>query len=113
MQRTCSASATTATTAAATVNKDVEINVGGPTGWDTLSPFRSNVGNNIPVLQTVVYESLGYLDGSNTLVSWCAKEWKTTDNGVTYDITLYDYITDSAGNKITSTCSRWTPRRPP
>ena len=102
-----SASATTATTAAATVNKDVEINVGGPTGWDTLSPFRSNVGNNIPVLQTVVYESLGYLDGSNTLVSWCAKEWKTTDNGVTYDITLYDYITDSAGNKITSADLVW------
>ena len=94
-------------TKASSNNGPVVINVGGPTGWDTLSPFRSNVGNNIPVLQTVVYESLGYLDGSNTLVPWAAKEWKTTDNGVTYDITLYDYITDSAGNKITSADLVW------
>jgi len=91
----------------ASARKDVEINVGGPTGWDTLSPFRTNVGNNIPVLSTIVYESLGYLDGSNKLVSWCAKEWKTTDNGVSYDITLYDYITDSAGNKITASDVVW------
>ena len=102
-------SSTGTTTATTTVveKKKVEINVGINIGWDTLSPFRSNIGNNLPVISTITYESLGYLDGSNTLVPWIAKEWKTEDNGVTYDITLWDYIKDSKGNKITSEDIVW------
>ena len=87
--------------------KPVEINVGINVGWDTLSPFRSNIGNNLPVISTITYESLGYLDGTNTLVPWIAKEWKTEDDGVTYDITIYDYIKDSEGNRITSEDIVW------
>ncbi len=85
----------------------VEIDVGISTGWDTLSPFRSNVGNNLPEWSIRIYESLGYLDGTNTLVSWVAKDWNTADNGVSYDITIYDYVYDSAGNHITSSDIVW------
>lgn len=90
-----------------TAKKYVEINVGNASGWDTLSPFRSNVGNNLPEWSTIVFESLGYLDGSNTLVSWVAKDWKTEDNGVSYDINIYDYVYDSADNHITSSDIVW------
>ena len=106
--KTSSTSGTATETSTKTAEKKkIEINVGINTGWDTLSPFRSNIGNNLPVISTITYESLGYLDGSNTLVPWIAKEWKTEDNGVTYDITIWDYITDSKGNKITSEDVVW------
>ena len=89
--KTGSTSGTATETSTKTAEKKkIEINVGINTGWDTLSPFRSNIGNNLPVISTITYESLGYLDGSNTLVPWIAKEWKTEDNGVTYDITIWD-----------------------
>lgn len=87
--------------------KPVEINVGYSIGWDTLSPFRSNIANDAREWCTIVYESLGYIDGNNELVPWCAKEWTMLDNGVTYDITIYDYIYDSAGNHITSSDIVW------
>lgn len=99
--------ATTATTAKTVEKKPVEINVGIPTGWDTLSPFRSNIGNNLPVVSTITFETLGYLNGDNQLVSWVAKEWKTEDNGQSYEITIYDYVTDSEGNKITADDLVW------
>ena len=106
--KTGSTSGTVTETSTKTAEKKkIEINVGINTGWDTLSPFRSNIGNNLPVISTITYESLGYLDGSNTLVPWIAKEWKTEDNGVTYDIIIWDYITDSEGNKITSEDIVW------
>lgn len=89
------------------VKKPVEINVGYSVGWDTLSPFRSNIANDAREWCSIVYESLGYIDGENKLVPWCAKEWSTTDNGVTYDITIYDYIYDSEGNHITSSDIKW------
>lgn len=99
---------TTATPAKTeTATKPIEIDVGINTGWDTLSPFRSNVGNNLPVISTITYETLGYLDGDNKLVPWVAKEWQTKDNGASYDITIWDYITDSEGNKITSEDIVW------
>lgn len=91
----------------ANANKPIEINVGLATGWDTLSPFRSNVGNNLTTWSTIVYESLGYLNEDNELVPWIAKEWDTADNGMTYDVTIYDYIKDSAGNEITSSDIAW------
>lgn len=91
----------------ATVRKPVEINVGNASGWDTLSPFRSNIGNNLPVISTITYETLGYLDGENKLVPLCAREWSTADDGKTYDITIYDYITDSDGNNITASDFVW------
>ena len=85
--KTSSTSGTATETSTKTAEKKkIEINVGINTGWDTLSPFRSNIGNNLPVISTITYESLGYLDGSNTLVPWIAKEWKTEDNGVTLQI---------------------------
>lgn len=86
--------------ATATSNKPIEITVGLNTGWDTLSPVRSNIGNNLPVISTITYETLGFLNSENVLVPWVAKEWSTTDNGKTYDITLYDYVKDSEGNAI-------------
>lgn len=85
----------------------VEINVGNSMGWETLSPFRSNIGNNLPEWQTIIFESLGYIGADNTLVPWAAKEWNTEDNGVTYTITIYDYVYDSEGNHITSSDIVW------
>ncbi len=87
--------------------KLIEITVGSSVGWDTLCPFRSNVANDAKEWMTIVYESLGYIDGENKLAGWVAKDWNSTDNGVTYDISIYDYVYDSAGNHITSSDIVW------
>ena len=89
-----------------TASGPIEINVGYGTNWDTLTPFRSNIANNAPYAY-ILYESLACLDENRNNVPWAAKSWKTDDNGFTYDIEIYDYITDSAGNKITAADIVW------
>lgn len=85
---------------------DNEINVGYGTAIDSLSPFRSNVGNDSPIL-VQLYETLAVLDSNKELQPYVAKSWATNDGGYTYEIEIYDYVSDSAGNKITAADIVW------
>lgn len=87
-------------------NGPIEINVGVPTNWDTLTPFRSNIANDAQ-FNYIIYEALACLDENMKNVPWVAKTWNTEDNGFTYDIEIYDNVTDSAGNKITAADIVW------
>ncbi|MGC3992860.1 MAG: ABC transporter substrate-binding protein [Propionicimonas sp.] len=64
-----------------------------------LLPFNVNSGSK-PAIYHNFYESLFDLD-NNEYVPRLAKSYKVVDD-LHYDVTLYDYITDSAGNKITA-----------
>lgn len=73
---------------------------------DSLTPFRSNASQDAPWVP-VLYENLAVLDSDNQLAPWVAKSWGTEDNGFTYDIELYDNVSDAAGNKITAADIVW------
>jgi ABC-type transport system substrate-binding protein len=67
----------------------------------TLAPFNSRNGGMIAVYRTI-YEYLIDRDAfGGEMVGCLMKSWKQADN-LTYHITLYDYIVDSAGNKMTA-----------
>lgn len=83
-----------------------QITVGYGATWDSLTPFRSNIANDAP-FASLIYESLACLDENNKNVPWAAKSWKTDDDGFTYDIEIFNNITDSAGNKITASDIVW------
>jgi ABC-type transport system substrate-binding protein len=84
----------------------VELNVAFVTGWDSLTPFRGNVGRNAPFAH-ILYESLAVVSSEKIFEPWAAKTWTTNDNGFTYDIEIHDKINDSAGNHITAADIVW------
>ena len=85
---------------------DKVVNAGFGTAIDTLSPFRSNTARNAPYF-VQLYETLAVLDSDVQLQPYAAKTWKTDDNGFTYDVELWDNISDSEGNKITAADVVW------
>ncbi len=85
---------------------DGVLTVGYGTVIDSMTPFRSNTGQDAPYM-TLLFESLAVLDNNGDYLKWAAKDWNTTDNGFTYDVEIYDNITDSAGNHITADDIVW------
>lgn len=94
------------TTGDVTGKTDAVINVGYATEISSLTPFRNNTGQDAPYM-TLLYESLAVLNEEGEYEKWCAKDWSTDDNGFTYDVEIYDYITDAAGNHITADDVIW------
>ena len=86
--------------------KDGVLDIGTGINWDTLTPFRSQTGNNAPYAYQI-YESLAKLTGDKEYAPWVAKSWSGEDDGVTFNIEIFDYVTDSAGNKITAADIVW------
>lgn len=82
------------------------LTVGYGTVIDSLTPFRSNTGQDAPYM-TLLFESLAVLNADREYEKWAAKDWSTSDNGFTYDVEIYDNISDSAGNKITADDIVW------
>lgn len=72
----------------------------------TTTCIRINSGREQQVMH-IMYEQLGIFDSEGVLQPWIAKSWKTEDNGFNYDVEIYDYITDSEGNKITADDIVW------
>lgn len=85
---------------------DGEINIGYGTTIDSLTPFRSNTARPAPYF-IQLYESLAILNTDKEYEPWVAKSWETNDNGFTYDVEIWDKVTDSAGNKITAADVVW------
>ena len=85
---------------------DQTINIGYGTAIDSLTPFRSNTARNAPYMVNL-YETLGVMTEDIEVIPYAAKGWKTEDNGKSYEIEIYDNITDSAGNKITAKDIVW------
>ncbi len=85
---------------------DGVLDVGTNIIWDTLTPFRSQTGNNAPY-GYLVYETLAKLSEDGEYIPLVAKSWSAEDDGVTFNIEIYDYVKDSAGNAITASDIVW------
>lgn len=76
-----------------------ELKVGAMTAPQNISPF-TNFTNRQPVCQ-YLYETLVEKDAEGNFYGIIAKDWTTEDN-ITYDFEIYDYVTDTEGNNITA-----------
>ncbi len=87
-----------AQTSAAAEQKDT-LTIGTTATFASLTPFQHfsvNTG-----LSFAMYEYLGGYDASQNFVGVLAKDWSSED-GLVYDIEIYDYIYDTKGNHITA-----------
>ena len=91
---------------AATELSDNEIKVGFGTAIDSLTPFRAQTARNAPYF-VQLYETLAVLDENQELQPYVAKSWETSDNGFTYDVEIWDTVSDSEGTKITAADVVW------
>lgn len=85
---------------------DGVLDIGTTTNWDTLTPLRSNIGNNSPYA-SVAYETLAKLTEKKEYAKIVAKSWEVQEDGKTFDVEIYDYVKDSAGNAITASDIVW------
>lgn len=76
-----------------------ELKVGTATAPQNISPF-THFTNRQPVWQ-YLYENLVDKDTEGNFYGIIAKDWSTEDN-ITYNFEIYDYVTDTAGNNITA-----------
>lgn len=84
---------------------DGVLDIGMSFAIDSMTPFRANTGRD-QYIWKLVYEQLGVFDENQQLVPWAAKGWETKDN-LTWDIEIWDNITDAAGNHITADDIVW------
>lgn len=83
-----------------------ELTIGMSTAWETLTPFRNMTAYGI-MYARMLYDSLGYRMPDGSIIPVVAKEWNVEDDGVTWNIEIYDYVEDSAGNHITADDIVW------
>lgn len=86
--------------------EDGILDVGTTIKWDSLTPFRTQVASNAPWAPQV-YETLARLTYDKEYVPLVAKSWEGEDDGVTFNVEIYDYVYDSAGNHITAEDIVW------
>jgi ABC-type transport system substrate-binding protein len=98
-------STTTSSSDATEDSGDGILTLATTSGLTSLTPFVSNSGRDAWYWK-ITYEALGYMNSDQELVPWCASEWSTEDN-VTYNITIHDNIYDSQGNHITASDIIW------
>ena len=94
------------TETAGTAYGDGVLAVGVRNLFSSTSCFRTNDNRDAQVMH-IMYEQLGIFDSEGVLQPWVAKSWVTNDGGFTYDVEIYDYVTDSKGNKITADDIIW------
>lgn len=85
---------------------DGVLDIGSINSWESLTPIRSNASNNAPWAYQI-YETLARLNYEKEYVPLVAKSWSAEEDGVTFNIEIYDYVTDSAGNHITADDIVW------
>lgn len=91
----------TADTAGAT-----ELTIGMSTTWETLTPFRNMTSYGI-LYARMLYDTLAYRVADGSVIPVVAKEWSVEEDGKTWNIEIYDYVKDSAGNHITASDIVW------
>lgn len=86
--------------------EDGVLDIGSIRYWDTLTPFCTNLGNDAPFIPQL-YEALAKLNFEKEYVPQVAKSWTAEPDGINFNIEIFDYVTDSAGNKITAADIVW------
>ncbi len=80
--------------------------IGSSDVWDTLSPFRTTSGQYNSSVR-YIYDRLALQTADNRYIPQVAKSWDVADDGITWNIELFDYVTDSEGNNITASDIVW------
>ncbi len=81
----------------------IRLVVGSESSPQSFSPVINSWGNSEYLVDSMVYESLATMNEDMELVGICAKEWTQLDEeGLEYEIEIYDYIHDIDGNHITA-----------
>ncbi|MDW2796716.1 ABC transporter substrate-binding protein [Clostridium boliviensis] len=93
-------------TQAAATGGDGVLDIGYSSLVESLTPFRGNTLRNAPFM-TQLYESLAVVNEIREMEPLVAKSWKTDDDGFTYNIEIWDRVSDSAGNKIDASDIVW------
>ena len=91
---------------ATTGGSDGVLDIGYSTLVESLTPFRGNTLRNAPFI-TQLFESLAVINENKEMEPLVAKSWETKDDGFTYNVEIWDKVTDSAGNKITAADIVW------
>ena len=82
------------------INYDSELTVG--IGADIGSFYPGGSGSaGVKIKRIMCYEPMFYKDAEGELHPIVAKEYEDMGNG-TYQVTIFDYVTDSEGNKMTA-----------
>ena len=84
---------------------DGVLDIGMGFAIDSMTPFRANTGRDQYIMK-LMYEALGVFNENKEMVPWVAKSWSTED-GLTYNVEIWDNVTDSAGNHITADDIIW------
>lgn len=98
--------ATNNESAATDTKSDGVLDIGYSTMVESLTPFRGNTLRNAPFI-TQLFEALAVVNENKEMEPWVAKSWVTNDDGFTYDVEIWDKVTDSAGNKIDASDIVW------
>lgn len=80
--------------------------IGYSTLWESLTPYRNN-NNNKNLYSYAIYETLAKKTAEGDYIPWTAKTWSMREDGVTFDVELFEGISDSAGNTITAADVVW------
>lgn len=83
-----------------------ELVIGTSTAWETLTPVR-NMGSYSILYSRLLYDTLGFRLGDGSITPVVAKEWSAQEDGLTWEIEIFDYVEDSAGNHITADDIVW------
>lgn len=92
--------------AAVTATNLSELTLGSAMAWETLTPFRT-MRVWVNVYSRLLYDSLAYFSADGVLMPVVAKSWDVESDGVTWNIEIFDYVYDSAGNHITADDIIW------
>lgn len=83
-----------------------KLNLGTAGFYTSLVPVRNGT-SQWSIFVRYLYERVIYRTGDGRYIPQAAKTWECGDDGVTWTVELYDYITDSAGNHITAADVVW------
>ncbi len=82
------------------------ITIGTSDAWDTLTPIRTTQSQYSSMVR-FLYDRLAYQTADNKFIPQVAKSWKVDADGITWNVEIYDYVEDSAGNHITADDIVW------
>lgn len=101
-----SAVAANPTESAAASGPITGIKIGTSESWETLTPFRTTQSQYASMVR-LIYDRLAYQTADNEYIPQVAKSWEVDDDGVTWNVEIYDYVEDSEGNHITASDIVW------
>ena len=82
------------------INYDSEIIVGVSADIGSMNQFGAS-SSGVAMKKLLCYETLFFMDSENEIQPLIAKSYEDKGNG-TYEVTLFDYVTDSQGNPFTA-----------